>query len=116
MRTLHVPLHTFWAQHSAVEWKLFPWLETDHLVVADFQLNAALLTAETTMRLDELLRRMGGLVAPAAGRFILKVRSKAFKGFGLASRRNGHELPLSYAVARFQATCACRRDKGPAMF
>src|SRR5262245_14524649 len=60
MRSLQVPLDAFGAEHAAVEGELFPGLEPDHLVVADFQLNAALLTAEATMRLHKAIGLDGG--------------------------------------------------------
>ena len=53
MRTLQVPLDAFRAQHPAIEGKVLPRLEPDDLVVADFELNAALLPAEAAMRFDE---------------------------------------------------------------
>src|SRR5215467_2843129 len=56
MRALEVALHAFGTQHAAVERKVFPRLEADHLVVAHLELNAALLTAETAMSLDQPVR------------------------------------------------------------
>ena len=53
MRALQVALHAFRAQHAAVEGELLPRLEADHLVVADLELNAALLSAEAAVRLHE---------------------------------------------------------------
>ena len=55
MGALQVPLDAFRAQHAAVERKFFPRLEADDLVVSDLQLNPALLSAETAMRLHEPL-------------------------------------------------------------
>src|SRR3989442_14595508 len=111
MGTLHVSLHALGAQHAAIERKLLPGLEPDHVVVASLQLNAALLTAETAMSLDKFLRRIGGLVPPADRRLILKMGPEAFEGFGFVNRRNGHELPLSVEVEPSPATCACRLDR-----
>ena len=53
MRALEVPLHTFRAQHSAIEWKFLPRLEADDFVVAHLELYAALLPAEAAMSLHE---------------------------------------------------------------
>src|SRR5262249_11563038 len=55
MRALQITLHTFRAEHSPVERKVFPRLESDHLIVLDLKLNAALLPAETAVRLDNLV-------------------------------------------------------------
>src|SRR5262245_53333776 len=55
MRTLQVTLHALRAEHAPVEWKIFPRLEADHFVVADLELDAALLPAEAAVRLDEPL-------------------------------------------------------------
>ena len=55
MVSLHVALDALGAKHAAVEGKLLPWLEPRHAVVADLQLNAALLAAEAAMGLYELL-------------------------------------------------------------
>src|SRR5689334_11583164 len=43
---LQVPLHALRTEHPSVERKVFPRLEADHFVLADLQLNAALLAAE----------------------------------------------------------------------
>ena len=53
VRALQVALHTLRTQHAAVEGELFPRFEANHLVVADLELNPALLPAEAAMRLHE---------------------------------------------------------------
>src|SRR5262245_27647405 len=49
MPTLHVALHTLRAKHAPVEGKIFPRLETDDLILSNFELDATLLSAEATM-------------------------------------------------------------------
>src|SRR6185436_9261190 len=56
MRALEIPFHALRTQHAAIERELLPRLEADHLVLADLELNAALLTAEAAVCLDEPLR------------------------------------------------------------
>ena len=75
---LQVALHAFRAEHAAIERELFPRLEPDHLVVANLQLNAALLAAEAAVGLDQTLRRIPRFVLPAAGRKIIWMRSVLF--------------------------------------
>ena len=55
MRALQVSLDALRAQHAAVEREVLPRLEADDLVVLHLQLDAALLAAETAMRLHESL-------------------------------------------------------------
>src|SRR5581483_212399 len=52
MRALQVALDPLGAEHAAIERELLPRLETDYAIAVYFQLDAALLTAETTMRFD----------------------------------------------------------------
>ena len=56
MRALQVALDALGAQHAAIERELVPRLEADDLIVLDLELNAALLAAETAMRLDEAVQ------------------------------------------------------------
>ena len=35
MVALEITLHSFWAEHAAVEWKLLPRFETDDAILAD---------------------------------------------------------------------------------
>src|SRR5688572_32802936 len=55
MRSLQVAFHSLGTKHALIEGKLLPRLEADHLVVLDFELNAALLAAKTAMRLDKAI-------------------------------------------------------------
>ena len=80
---LQVTLHAFRAKHSVVEWEFFPRFKANHPVAADFELNAALLAAETTMRFHELVRQMPGFVEPAARGRIGRMRPESFcQNFG----------------------------------
>src|SRR5262252_1963746 len=56
MSALQVALHALRTEHAAVERKVLPRLEADDLVVTHLQLNAALLTTEAAMRLDQPIR------------------------------------------------------------
>src|SRR4029079_7571072 len=53
MRPLQVSLHTFRTKHAAIERELLPWLEANHFVVANLELNPALLPAEAAVRFDQ---------------------------------------------------------------
>jgi hypothetical protein len=55
MVVLHVAIDTFGAKLSAVEREFLPGLKTDHVIVANLKLDAALLATETTVGFDELL-------------------------------------------------------------
>ena len=67
MPALHVALHAFRTEHAVVERKLFPRFESDHLIAANLQLNAALLAAETTMSFDQVVGGISRFILPAAG-------------------------------------------------
>src|SRR5436190_22453222 len=56
MRALQVTLDALRAQHAAIEGEFFPRLEANDFVVVHFQLNAALLAAETAVRFYQALR------------------------------------------------------------
>src|ERR1044071_89278 len=56
MLVLHVALHALGAETSLVEGKVLPGLKADHPVVFHLELNAALLSAEAAVRLDDLVR------------------------------------------------------------
>ena len=55
MTALHVTLHALGTEHSVVERKLFPWLESDDLIPTNFELDSALLATKTTMRFHQSL-------------------------------------------------------------
>ncbi len=56
MRALQVALDALRAQHASIERELFPRFEANHLVIVNLELNAALLSAEAAVRLDQPLR------------------------------------------------------------
>src|SRR4029078_3684218 len=93
MRALHVTLHAFRAEHPPVERKLLPWFKSNHLVVPDFELNPTLLAAETTVRLNELLRGILCFALPSAGRFVIQMRPIAVDQSLIINRRSCHEAP-----------------------
>ena len=76
MRALQVSLDALGAQHAAIERKVFPGLEADHLVVADLELNPALLSTEAAVCLDQSIRLDAGRQARA--RHHGQVRSEPF--------------------------------------
>src|SRR5436305_1843938 len=94
MSALHITLHALGAQHSAVERKFFPRLETDDLVIPDFELNSALLAAETTVRLNQLLRGVLRFTLPSAGWFVIQMRSVSSGQLRIIDRRPCHEIPF----------------------
>ena len=73
MRALQVAFQALRAQHAAVERKILQRLEADDLVVFHLELNAALLPAEATVRLDDLLGP--GFFLPASRRYVVQVRT-----------------------------------------
>ena len=92
MIALQVALDALGAQHAAVEGKLLPWLKASHAVVANLELNAALLAAETAMGLDQLLGLIAGFSCPAARRGVIQVRTKAAVQFVQGTRRFSHVI------------------------
>ena len=53
MVALQIALDALGTEHAAVERELLPRLEADHAVLADLELNAALLAAEAAVRLHQ---------------------------------------------------------------
>src|SRR5262252_10326142 len=93
MRALQVALDALGAQHAPVERELLPRLEADNLVVPDLELHAALLAAETAMRLDKPI----GLRArrqPHPGHR-RRVRAEAIDDAEFVNRKRRHESALS---------------------
>ena len=88
MRPLEVPANPLGAEHAAVEGKILPRLEPDHGVIFDLELNAALLTAETAMRLHHPVR-VDRRIDPLAGRIRLE-RTKAGEQLRRERRGDGH--------------------------
>ncbi len=74
MAPLKITLHSFWAKHAAVERKLLPRFETDDPILADLELNPALLSAKTAVGLHQFLGRMDRFIFPPAGRDVVEVR------------------------------------------
>ena len=93
MVALHVALDAFGAKHAAVERKLLPWLEARHAVVADLELNAALLAAEAAVGLYELLALFARLTLPAARRSVIQMGTEAAVQFVLGTRHFSHVIP-----------------------
>ncbi len=109
MRALQVALHALRTQHAAVEREVLPRLEADHLVVADLELNPALLAAEAAMRLHQPIGLDAGRQADAG--HLGQVRSELLddaKGIG---RNFCHGYPASpsspaFRYRRHNAPCA----------
>src|SRR5512144_1597329 len=74
MLVLHVPLYALRTQLPLVEREVLPRLKAHHLVVADAQLDPALLSAEAAVGLNHLFV-LAGLI-PASGRNAVKRRSE----------------------------------------
>ena len=93
MRALQIALHALRAQHAAVERKLLPRLEPNHLVVAHLELDAALLAAEAAVRLDQPVRLDAGRQPRAGHR--RQVRPEA-----------RDDVPIVYGNRCHKAPCA----------
>ena len=92
MAALQVTLDALGAEHAAIERKVLPGFESDHAIVADFELNAALLAAEATVRLHQLLARFVRFALPSARRLVFQVGTESCEQF-LGVRRFSHALP-----------------------
>src|SRR5262249_18043151 len=73
MIILQIALHALRTKHAAVEWKLFPRLESDHLVLAHLELDSALLAAKAAVSFHQR-KRMAGFRFPAAGGRVVQMR------------------------------------------
>src|SRR5215472_19048943 len=94
MLILHVALDTFRTELTLVERKVLPGLETDNLVIAHTQLNAALLAAEAAMGL--YLRFVLAHLLPPARRYAVQRWSElADDGRNVRREFRHHPLPLS---------------------
>ena len=100
MRALQVALHALRTEHAAIEREVLPRLEADHLVVADLELNPALLPAEAAMRLHEPIGFDAGRQPHARHRG--QVRSEPFDDAKGIDRNFSHAatLPLVHHLAR----------------
>src|SRR5438552_11666159 len=114
MRALHVTFDAFRAKHPAIERKFFPRLESNDLVIADLELNPALLAAEATMRLHQLFCGILRFALPAARRLIFQVRSVTFYKAGFISRRPCPDVPFSNAIVLSPETSVCTVGIRPA--
>src|SRR5215472_14042876 len=107
MSALHVSLYAFGAQHPTIEGKFFPRLETNHLVPAYLQLNAALLPTKAAMRFDETLGWIARFILPAARRCIRRVRTEAVKQDIWRDRGLSHETAPSNQAGPARVIFSC---------
>ncbi len=92
MRALQVALYTLGTEHAPIEGEVLPRLKANHLVLADLELNPALLPAEAAMGLHESIGLDAGRQAHTGHRG--EVRAKLVddaKGIG---RNFSHVLTL----------------------
>src|SRR5262245_57618463 len=108
MRALHVAFHALWTEHAPVEGKFLPWLESNDFVVPDFQLNAALLAAETAVCLYQFFRRIAGFTFPPARGFVLQVGPVTLNKCSFVNRRPCHD--------RIFSKCDFRRRQSMVIF
>ena len=100
---LQVAFYAFGTQHAPVERKLLPGLESDHAILANLQLNAALLAAETAVRLHQAVRVRPRLRAPATFWNVVEVRSVLLADLVQGTRSFSHEFASS--VPDFNLIC-----------
>ena len=79
MSALQIPLHSFGAEHPVIERKFLPRLESDDLIVANLELDAALLAAETAMRFDKAFGGISRFTVPATLRRVSQVWAKTLE-------------------------------------
>src|ERR1041385_240444 len=116
MTVLHVALDALGTKHAAIERKLFPRFKADDLVLADLQLNPALLPTKAAVGLEQFFGGMDGFILPPAWRHMLWVRPELlFENF-FRSGGLSHGLPLSISSAPAKAICVCTWDTSPANF
>jgi hypothetical protein len=78
---LQVALDAFRAELALVEREVVPGFEADHFVVVHLQLDAALLTTETAVRVDDTIDL--DTRVPSTGRRLVQVRTVAFDQLGI---------------------------------
>ena len=81
---LEIPLHALGTQLAFIKWKLIPWLEPNHRVVVNFQLDSALLATKATVRIHNAIHFQTG-VPTARWRIVLAI---------IVSNRPGSALAL----------------------
>jgi hypothetical protein len=86
---LQVALDALRAELALVEREVVPGLEADHLVVVDLQLDAALLTAEAAVRVDDAIDLDARV--PSTGRRLVEVRAVAVDQLGIGDRWTCHQ-------------------------
>src|SRR5262249_52966590 len=99
-------------EHAFVERKLLPGLEPDDTVLAHLQLDAALLSAKTTVRLDQTVGRALGILLPAAGRLELRMWPETRRQRGQVRWGASHAGAPSTAIGHARASFACTMDTG----
>src|SRR5260370_12118692 len=113
MAALHVALHAFRTKHAAVEGEILPRLESDNAILADLELNAALLSTEAAVGFHQLFRSIG-LVLPTAGRHIAEMRAVAAGQFVERERGFSHVRHLAFYSAPSKEVSLCRPGTNPA--
>jgi hypothetical protein len=88
MRPLEIPLHAFRTKHAAIERKILPRLEADHLVVPDFELDSTLLAAKAAMGFHQPLGVLRSVQARATR--VIAVRAKPIDRFKNIRRKRRH--------------------------
>ena len=91
MVALQVPLDAFGTEHSAIEREVFPRLEARHPIVANLELNSALLSAEAAVSLHQLLWFLTRSLLPASGRGVVEMRPEMIPEFLECAGSFSHE-------------------------
>ncbi len=89
MAALQVALDALRAELALVEREVVPGFEADHFVVVHLQLDAALLTAEAAVRVDDTIHLDPGV--PPSGWRLVEVRAVAVDQLGLGDRWTCHQ-------------------------
>ena len=110
MFILKISLDPLWAEHSVVDRKLLPRLESDDLVVLNLELDSALHPAKTAMRLHQRARF---LFLPPAGRFVLQVRTVSIDELLFCKRRYCHPSAPMPSPDSAPAGAACMAGRYP---
>jgi hypothetical protein len=81
-----------------VEGKLFPRFESDDLIPANFQLDSALLAAETTMCFDKMLGRISRFILPTTRRNVCRMPKRSTSDSGEAGCELGRDVAGSVLI------------------